>query len=228
MSSRRPNLAEVASLSETWISAAFGISLIHTILAEEDASSSKRSILFQLAHFQYSTELSYSRLFESQSQPNPREREKWSFSPLLMMSADAHSLLVSAAGFWKSMETLSELMPYPDLLKLLEDLEQPIREIRTARNHMEHISERIVAGRRKRKAVTPMSATDFQEAIGRLQFPVIEFGKEAFDLAAIAELIVSSGRKVAPALQRLYDSAKQNYFDSIAPGASLMGPGEIR
>jgi len=217
MSERPPDLPQASEIAETWISAGFGISLIHKILEDEASSPQKRQLMFQLAHFQYATELAYSRLKDGVNTPNPRPGEVWSFAPLFARAADAHALLVHAAGYWKAFQELVRLLPFPDLVTLLEEIKEAIAATTLARNHMEHIAERIVAGRKPRPGTRELSAEDFQRAIGRLEFPCIVFGDESFDLAAIAGTVLSTGSRVAPALEKLFDTGTTRYFDAISP-----------
>jgi hypothetical protein len=46
------------------------------------------------------------------------------------------------------------------------------------------------------------------------------FGGESFNLAVIAEKIVSTGSRVAPALEKLFDTGTARYFDEIASSAA--------
>jgi len=223
MNERPPDLVSASELAETWISAGFGITLIHKILEEEATSASKRELMFHLAQFQYATELAYSRLNEGVNSPNPPPGQVWSFTPLFARSADAHALLVYASGYWKALYELTRLMPFTDLTALLEQLKSVIRDTMAARNHAEHIAERIVTGRRPRSGTAELSTDVFQQAVGRLEFPSIVFGNESFDLVAIADTVLSTGFRVAPGLQKLFDSGTVRYFDSLTP-PSAGGP----
>lgn len=114
---------------------------------------------------------------------------KWIIHPgtlLLTCSADAHSLLVSASGYWKAFQDLLRLMPFPDLLTLVEDLQETIKSTVAAGNHIEHITERIVNGRKGGRRISEIPAELFQQAVGRIEFPAIIFGDESFDLAELS------------------------------------------
>ncbi len=112
VTARVPDLVAAAQLAETWIEAGFGISVIHHILEDENSSTAKREMMFQLGNFQFATELTYSRLYE-QGNKLMEVGHSPSFAPLLTWSADAHSLLVSASGYWRALQDLLRVMPFP-------------------------------------------------------------------------------------------------------------------
>lgn len=220
LTERIPDLNAATHLTETWISAGFNISLIHRILDDEAGSTAKREIMFQLGHFQFASELAYSRLHQQVTEGTAMDRRTLSFATLLACSADAHALLVSGSGYWRALQDLLRLMPFPDLVTITDELECVVNATVTARNHIEHITERIVNGRKRRTSVPEISTEAFQAAIGRIEFPSIIFGNESFDLAAISGTMLTTGSRVAPTLQTTFQSGIHKYFDAVTPGAS--------
>lgn len=218
MVKRIPDLNAATHLAETWISAGFKISLIHLILDNETGSTAKREMMFQLGHFQFATELAYGRLHQQATRGTGGDTA--SFEPLLECSADAHALLVSACGYWRALQDLLRLMPFPDLMLVTDKLEYVVRATVMARNHIEHITERIVNGRTPRANISGISAEAFQQAIGRIEFPAIIFGAESFDLAAISGTILTTGSRIAPTLETTFQTGIHNYFDAVLPTVS--------
>lgn len=178
-------------LAESWIGAALQISVIHHFLDDEIGSAAKRAVMFKLGDFQFATELAYSRLCESAQRISGESPA--SFVPELVCSADAHSLLVSSTGYWRAVRDLSRLMPFVELLRLVEHFQPQIDETVRARNHIEHIGERIESGRKGGTRVPEMAMDVFQQAIGRIEFPSIVFGNETFDLAQLSLAVLEAG-----------------------------------
>jgi hypothetical protein len=213
---RIPCLTTARHLAETWISAGFNVSLIHRILDDETGSTAKREIMFQLGHFQFATELAYSRL-RHQATKESASGNAPSFAPLFTCSADAHMLLVSASGYWRALKELLRLMPFPHLMMLIDEVEHVMKTTVMARNHVEHITERLVNGRRRRTDTPEISTKAFQQAIARIEFPSIIFADEAFDLALISGTILSIGSRIAPALETTFQTGIDRYVDTILP-----------
>jgi hypothetical protein len=215
LSERVPDLRSATHLAETWISAGFNISLVHLILDDETSSTAKREMMFQLGHFQFATELAYSRLYQQANEETAIAKGPASFRSLFERSADAHALLVSASGYWRAFKNLLRLMPFPDLILLTDELKGTVHLTTMARNHIEHITERIVQGRKRTAAVVEISARSFQQAMGRIEFPSIIFGEESFDLAEISGTVLTTGSRIAPTLETAFKTGIQQYFDAI-------------
>ena len=220
MIERIPDLSFASHLAETWISAGLNISVVHLILEDDVASTPKREMMFQLGHFQFATELAYSRLHEEAGKDTTLVGGLPSFASLFECSADAHALLVSASGYWKALQDLLRLMPFPDLVKLTDEVKGIVKTTVRARNHIEHITERIVDGRKRRGAIPEISTESFQQAIGRIEFPSIVFGDESFDLAEISGIVLTTGKRIAPTLETTFKAGIRQYFDAIQPIAS--------
>jgi hypothetical protein len=217
LNERIPDLSSATHLAETWISAGFNISLVHRILDDENGSTAKREMMFQLGHFQFATELAYSRLHQQANEETAIAKGTASFRSLFERSADAHALLVSASGYWKALKDLLRLMPFPDLALLIDEVESAVKATVMARNHIEHITERIVSGRKRRAAVPEVSAESFQQAIGRFEFPSIIFGDESFNVAELSGTVLITGRRIASAMEIAFKSGIQQYFDAVLP-----------
>lgn len=211
---RQPDLALAGQIAESWIGAAFEISLVHHFLEDEVGSTEKRPLMFKLGDFQLATELAYSRLYD-QANGHPGEKSAPSFIPLLVCSADAHSLLVFASGYWRALRDLSRVMPFVELADLVRENQATIRETTVARNHIEHITERIVSGRKARPNVPEMPIAVFQESIGRLEFPSIVFGDEAFDLAKLSAAVLTAGNGIAATLESCFESGTRKYLKAF-------------
>jgi hypothetical protein len=220
LTERIPDLSTASHIAETWISAGFNISLVHRIVDDKTGSTAKREMMFQLGQFQFATELAYSRLHQRATKGTAMAGGTPSFAPLLACSADAHALLVSGSGYWRGLQDLLRLMPFPDLVMVTDKLEWVVKATVMARNHIEHITERIANGRKRRTAVPEISAEAFQQAIGRIEFPLIIFGDESFDLAAISGTILTTGSRIALTLETTFQTGIDKYFDAILPIAS--------
>jgi len=216
LTERIPYLTTAAHLAETWISTGFNISLIHRILDDETGSAAKREMMFQLGHFQFATELAYSRLHQQATKESASGNAP-SFAPLFTYFADAHMLLVSASGYWRALKELLRLMPFPHLVMLIDEVEDVMKATVMARNHVEHITERIVNGRRRRTDTPEISAKAFQQAIARIEFPSIIFADESFDLALISGTILSIGSRIAPTLESTFQTGIHRYVEAILP-----------
>lgn len=207
---RDADLDQCREAAEMWILAALRFQHICRILEdmrEPDADGrTKGALLHQLAHFQYGTELPYSRLLASQNTTNPTPGGVWTFAPLLSRAADAHHLLVSASGFWRTLRRLREVLPFHELGEVLDEEAETLAHTKAARNHMEHIAERIIEGRRSQREFSEMGPDTFQRAIGRLDLPHIVFGDEAFNLDGISFAVLSVGLRLGPAFNRLFKS----------------------
>lgn len=214
---RVPDLNAASHLAETWISAGLNLSLVHLILDDDVGSTAKREMMFQLGHFQFATELAYSRLHQRAGNETALVEGSPSFTSLFELSADAHATLVSASGYWRALQDLLRLMPFPDLLALTDKLECIVKATGRARNHIEHITERIVDGRKHSSSVPEISAESFQQAIGRIEFPSILFGDELFDLSEISGTILTTGKRIAPTLDTTFQTGIHQYFDAIQP-----------
>ena len=217
---RTPELSAASHLAETWLSAGFNISLVHLILDDGAGSTAKREMMFQLGHFQFATELAYSRLHKEAAKDTPMEESPSTFTSLFERSADAHALLVSASGYWRALQDLLRLMPFPDIVVLTDKLKCIVKATVRARNHIEHITERIVDGRKRTSTVPEISAKSFQQAIGHIEFPSIFFGDESFDLAEISGTVLTTGKRIAPTLETTFKIGIRQYFDAIEPIAS--------
>ena len=210
---RKPDPDLAGRLAELWISAALRISVIHHFLDDEAGSVQKRGLMFKLGDFQFATELAFNRLYAQA--PTPSSGNARSFAPILICSADAHSLLVFASGYFRALRDLCRLMPFTELVSLIDEIRPTIDAVVTARNHIEHITERIASGRRRRRSTPEMPIEDFQQSIGRLEFPSIIFGDETFDLSVLSYVVLSAGRRIAPALESCFESGIRKYVDAL-------------
>lgn len=205
---RDPQLTRAQEAAETWIAASIRLHHICGILediGEPDPEGRTKSILIvQIAHFQYATELPYSRLFAARNSEDPPSGRAFSLAPAFTGAAEAHQLVVAASGFWRTLRELCDFMPFPDLVALLNEETDTIADTQAARNHMEHIAERIIEGRRPQRGFSKMPKEVFQAAIGRLQFPEIVFGTEVFNLDGIASAILSVGSQLSSAFSELF------------------------
>ena len=207
---RDAKLDQAQEAAEVWIFAAVRFHHICRILEDtgepDSDGNAKGQLIHQLAHFQYGTELSHSRLLASQSTENPPPGEVWSFAPMLYRAADAHHLLNSASGFWRTLRRLCKLMPFREPREMLEEEADTIADTQAARNHMEHIAERITEGRGPQKGFPEMGPDTFQRAVGRIEFPHIVFGTEAFNLDGIASAVLSVGLRLSHGFNELLNS----------------------
>ena len=102
-------------------------------------------------------------------------------------------------------------MPFRELREQLDEQVGTIAATQAARNHMEHIAERITEGRRSQREFSEMARATFQAAIGRLEFPNIEFGTEAFNLDGISSAVLSVGLRYSDAFNELFKSGIEEF-----------------
>lgn len=96
------------------------------------------------------------------------------------MSCELHALFVYLDTFWDNLRCLRRALPgIPGLGTAYDSNTQSMRVAKTARDHLEHIDERIVAGRR---IAPPMSPEVFRRSAGGFDGRVAIFGDEEFDV----------------------------------------------
>ena len=129
-----------------------------------------------------------------------------SITDSLTRCADAHALLVSAHQAWATLEELGRLLragsfAQKAVLKALRTHRPVMRRCETARDHIEHVTERLGRGRSIHfgRGKT-MTAKVFRQSIGAVTQRTITFGNESFDLAEQIAALTSTRKMVAPAI----------------------------
>jgi hypothetical protein len=118
---------------------------------------------------------------------------------------ELHSFLVSAHLFWRTLQKLANDFVLPDLRQSLQQHATLIEQTKRARDHIEHMTERIEKGRGQ-KFGSPMDARTFRHAMGKYERGSVTFGNETFDLQAIHAAIHTIGKTVAPKLRVAIES----------------------
>lgn len=100
---------------------------------------------------------------------------------------EAHAFLVSAASFWNLLTALLKRLDQPELDGAVKEYTPSKEQALTARHHIEHVAERIEAGRAAHYG-GEMTAEEFQQAVAALEGEEIIFGPERFNLHEIREV----------------------------------------
>lgn len=161
-----------------------------------------REHLTMAARAQFAVDMSYERLKEAQmefalARADPLQENEAMFRAF----AEAHTFLVFAALFWNSLRTLATHFALPELDDALEVSEASIGLVTKARNHIEHVSERIEEGRAEARGGA-MSADDFRAAVGAIQGDEVIFGSERFGLGQMRAAIHRATEAVAGTMDR--------------------------
>lgn len=124
----------------------------------------------------------------------------------LTRSADVHAFLVSAHLAWVTLEELGKRLrkgtfAHKAVHEALRGHRSVIRRCESARDHIEHITERIGRGRaihfgRGKK----MTAKVFRQSVGVVTHTTVAFGNETFDLAEQVAALTKARKTVAPSI----------------------------
>jgi hypothetical protein len=115
----------------------------------------------------------------------------------LALAADVHGFLVSAALYWATLREVVQRVTHPDLRPLLGQFESAASTAKTAREHIEHLNERIAHGRLpKYGAAMPVEV--FRQATGTFDGTLLRFGNESFSLDEMIRAIEESAAVIAP------------------------------
>jgi hypothetical protein len=162
---------------------------------------SLREHITMIARAQFGVDLSYDRMRAAQLDR----------AGLVMKDADralqndamfrafleAHAFLVSAASFWNLLSSLLERFEQSALDTAVEKHAGSKEQALRARHHIEHVAERIEAGRAARFG-GEMTSEEFLSAVGSLEGDEMIFGPERFNLRQIRDVTHLVTGAVAP------------------------------
>jgi hypothetical protein len=155
--------------------------------------------LATIARTQYGAELAYNRLLASAFRDDePVERR---IQLTLGQAADVHAFLGSGALYWSTLGETVRQVTRPDLRPAFERYTGAANTAKTARDHMEHLHERIRQGRTARWGEA-MSVETFRTAVGAFDGSEIGFGNEKFRIGEMLQAIRDSATAIAPVLQQ--------------------------
>lgn len=158
-------------------------------------------LLVILARTQYGSKASLDRLVEARAIGDLQDKNQTSLVDKLFNAFEvlhqAHNFIVSVDTFWESFKRLHDHIDLPELDRAWESSTEARRLSREARNHIEHVAERITEGRAK----PPMASIDFIKKLGVFDGTKIWFGDENYDIVEMHEGVVKVGRDVAPVLE---------------------------
>lgn len=158
-------------------------------------------LLVILARTQYGSKASLDRLVEARAIGDLQDSGPSSLADKIINAFEvlhqAHNFIVSIDTFWETFKRLHDHIDLPELDKAWESSAQARRISREARNHIEHVAERITEGRAK----PPMAPIDFIKKLGVFDGRKIWFGGESYDVCEMHEAVMSVGREVAPVLE---------------------------
>ncbi len=195
---------DAAQVSDDWLEAAGFAGLYLKVVSLPTSKDLWPAYynLMMMARAQYAAEASYKR-FQSVA-----AREDAGLKGIFQAYMELHLFIVSADLYWTTLKELTRYLKPQELKQAVNYHEHLASQTRTARNHMEHITERIREGRVRDPG--SMSAKDFRRAMGTYDASSVTFGTERFDLGEIYEAIRTVGREAAPQLKALLDHAVTN------------------
>lgn len=162
-----------------------------------------REHLGMIARAQFGVDLSYDRMKTAQldraglvMQDGDRLLQN---EAMFRAFLEAHTFLVSAASFWNLVAALLKRFGQSELDELIQEHAESQEQALRARHHIEHVAERIEAGREAHYG-DAMTAEEFQEAVGALEGDEMLFGPERFDLREIRDVTHLVTEVVAPAV----------------------------
>lgn len=192
---------EFLEASDAWLEAALWLGLSLKMKGATEALWSAHYYLLQLSRLQYACELSYHRIKEA-SKIADSEDHLTAMGGIARLYLDVHAFLVSAHSYWRTIEKLNGLLNIVELDTAVAVNSSVADETKKARDHLEHIDERIEKGRLLHFG-QPMNAQTFRRAMGRFEEDHITFGDETFHLGVINNAIIDVGHEVAPALRQV-------------------------
>lgn len=152
--------------------------------------------LLMMCRAEFAADVAYERLTES----DPASTIASSLSRL----ADAHAFLVSAHLAWATLAGLGRKLhrgarPYKAVHNALRAHRPAIARCKVARDHIEHVTDRLDSGRSIRFGAK-MTAKVFRQAMGTVTEKTISFGNESFDLSEQIAALADTRKIVAPVI----------------------------
>jgi len=116
------------------------------------------------------------------------------------MSNELHAFFVCADAFWDNLRALARAMPGLAELARARSEHAPAADVaRTARDHLEHLAERIETGRGEKFGLA-MTAQTFRRVSGGFDGTSAYFGDEEFDVPAVREAVAEAAEVARTAL----------------------------
>lgn len=129
---------------------------------------------------------------------------------------ETHSLLVAANTFWKALDELQRrLRAHQQRLPRLNDVDSRLKACKqtvTARNHFEHLDERIREGRPRGNV---MLRDAFRRAPAQVFRGVLRCGEESFDLQELVRAVEIASETVGPEVRDLLQP--RPWFEVLPP-----------
>jgi hypothetical protein len=157
--------------------------------------------LTTLARSQVAAERAFDRLIEAHADNEMADREhkpSVGIDAKFRIGGETHAFLVSAHLFWRTLDVMRLDLPTPELREAWKANRWIAGETGKARDHIEHLPERIRKGRTKKPA---MEKDVFRQEAGAFDGAQLSFGDETFDLRRIRDSIRRVEEKVAPKLE---------------------------
>ena len=181
--------------ASAWVETAVGVGLSLRLTSGTN-NWFLHHVLIELAAAQYSAELAFSRLRRSARVAAAPDAN---LNHHCRMRHEVHAFLVAAHRYWELLRGLAPHTTYPPFRLALRQNRQNIRDTRIARDHVEHLPERLAHGR-KGAYGSEIGAEPFWRQPGLSDGASVTFGGETFDLARIHAAIRQLGLELAPAL----------------------------
>lgn len=154
-----------------------------------------------LARAQYGAKASLDRLLDANAFSKLQDEKAASFAETMINTFEvlhqAHNFLVAVDLFWETIKRLDEHLDLQEFTEVFEASKDARRASRDARNHIEHVAERIAEGRRN----GPMTPQEFRSKMGIFDGTKIWFGPESYDVIAMHDAVHQAGQKLAPLLE---------------------------
>ena len=174
-----------------WLEAAGNTGLLFRLKGADRKRWGIHYYLREIALAQYGADLAFRRIGETAEDRKSETSHHEELAAIATGHHDVHAFLVASHLYWRLTRCLGKLLPPELISKDLDRFKEAIQQTKTARDHIEHLDERVSDGRPE-KWGGAMEPAEFRCASGIYTAVSVQFGSELFDLRLIAEAIVDS------------------------------------
>lgn len=184
--------------TDQWLEAALWLGLTLRVSGGTEAQWGAPHLL-HLSRLQFACELAFHRIGAASEAADSKD-SRTAMGGVGRLYLEIHMFLVSAHAYWRTLRQLNRLLKLPAFSAAVQANEAIAAETKTARDHLEHMYERIEKGRPPKYG--EMTARTFRGAMGRFDGTQVTFGNESFRLGDIHAAVCRVGREVAPLLRQ--------------------------
>lgn len=192
------------SIADRWLRAGIWASVRVRATGLDQVSDKPAAVgpmFVMLARAQYGAKASLDRLLDAHAFSRLQDEETASFAEKMINTFEvlhqAHNFLVAVDLFWETIKRLDEHLDLQEFTEVFESSKNARRTSRDARNHIEHIAERIAEGRKN----APMTPQEFRSKMGIFDGTKIWFGPESYNVIEMHEAVHRAGQNLAPLLE---------------------------